>query len=199
MVVDSSAVTMSSVVEEEETFPAHKSSIALAETGLRGLSRAALSSQPSTIPSSSGSTISSSGALGTFPSASEIGKRNILGPDERLGNGSMMQSVVSPVSNRIILPQAAKANDGLGSAETGNVSEGGVMGGRVFSPSGVPGIQWRPGSSFQNQNEAVCATLTLSHTHTPLFYFIEESEKLSAVVRIVPLMVHYQELWSFTS
>ncbi|XP_022860618.1 CCR4-NOT transcription complex subunit 3 isoform X5 [Olea europaea var. sylvestris] len=154
VVVDSSAVTMSSVVEEEETFPAHKSSIALAETGLRGLSRAALSSQPSTIPSSSGSTISSSGALGTFPSASEIGKRNILGPDERLGNGSMMQSVVSPVSNRIILPQAAKANDGLGSAETGNVSEGGVMGGRVFSPSGVPGIQWRPGSSFQNQNEA---------------------------------------------
>ncbi|KAL2511427.1 transcription regulator NOT2/NOT3/NOT5 family protein [Abeliophyllum distichum] len=153
--VDSSTVTISSVAEEEETFPSRKSSIALAETVLRGVSRVALTSQPSsTIPLSSGSTISSSGALGSLPSASEMGKRNILGPDERLGNGGMMQSLVSPVGNRIVLPQAAKGNDGLGSADTGNVSEGGVMGGRVFSPSGVPSIQWRPGSSFQNQNEA---------------------------------------------
>ncbi|XP_022864954.1 general negative regulator of transcription subunit 3-like isoform X2 [Olea europaea var. sylvestris] len=83
-----------------------------------------------------------------------MGKRNILGPDDRLGNGSMMQSLVSPVGNRMVLPQAAKANDGLGSADTGNASEGGVMGGRVFSPSGVAGMQWRPGSSFQNPNEA---------------------------------------------
>ncbi|KAL2511428.1 transcription regulator NOT2/NOT3/NOT5 family protein [Abeliophyllum distichum] len=153
--VDSSTVTISSVAEEEETFPSRKSSIALAETVLRGVSRGALTSQPSsTIPLSSGSTISSSGALGSLPSASEMGKRNILGPDERLGNGGMMQSLVSPVGNRIVLPQAAKGNDGLGSADTGNVSEGGVMSGRVFSPSGVPSIQWRPGSSFQNQNEA---------------------------------------------
>ncbi|KAL2552995.1 transcription regulator NOT2/NOT3/NOT5 family protein [Forsythia ovata] len=153
--VDSSSVTISSVAEEEETFPGRKSSIALAETGFRGVSRGALTSQPSsTIPLSSGSTISSSGALGALPSASEMGKRNILGTDERLGNGGMMQSLVSPVGSRIALPQAAKGNDGLGSADTGNVSEGGVMGGRVFSPSGVPSIQWRPGSSFQNQNEA---------------------------------------------
>ncbi|KAL2536499.1 transcription regulator NOT2/NOT3/NOT5 family protein [Forsythia ovata] len=153
--VDSSSVTISSVAEEEETFPGRKSSIALAETGFRGVSRGALTSQPSsTIPLSSGSTISSSGALGALPSASEMGKRNILGTDERLGNGGMMQSLVSPVGSRIVLPQAAKGNDGLGSADTGNVSEGGVMGGRVFSPSGVPSIQWRPGSSFQNQNEA---------------------------------------------
>ncbi|XP_024971259.1 CCR4-NOT transcription complex subunit 3-like isoform X5 [Cynara cardunculus var. scolymus] len=39
------------------------------------------------------------------------------------------------------------------SGDNGNASEAGGMTARVFSPSGVPGIQWRPGSSFQNQHE----------------------------------------------
>lgn len=60
---------------------------------------------------------------------------------------------VSPLSNRMMVPQAAKAND---MTDSGNVGETAGMSGRVFSPSVVPGMQWRPGSSFQNQNEAVC-------------------------------------------
>ena len=37
-------------------------------------------------------------------------KRNIEGPDERLRGSSGVQPLVSPLSNRMILPQAAKAN-----------------------------------------------------------------------------------------
>ncbi|KAM7524654.1 hypothetical protein LguiA_014556 [Lonicera macranthoides] len=154
----SSPISISNSVKEEEipSFPGRKSSPALAETGLRGIGRGALTNQLSTsVPLSSGSTIPSNGALGAVPSASEVAKRNILGADERLGSSGVVQPpLVSPLSNRMILSQAVKGNDGISSADSGNVGDGAAMGGRVFSPSAVPGIQWRPGSSFQNQNEA---------------------------------------------
>lgn len=78
-------------------------------------------------------------------------KRNIEGPDERLRGSSGVQPLVSPLSNRMILPQAAKANDGTGPADGGNIGEGAVMAGRVFSPSAVPGIQWMSGSPFRTK------------------------------------------------
>uniref|UniRef100_A0A5B6ZL60 Putative CCR4-NOT transcription complex subunit 3 isoform X1 n=1 Tax=Davidia involucrata TaxID=16924 RepID=A0A5B6ZL60_DAVIN len=155
--VSSSPINISSSAKEEEiaNFPGRKSSPALAETGLRGIARGGLSNQLSTsIPLNSGSTVPSNGALGAVPSASEMAKRNILGADERLGSSGMVQPLVSPLSNRMILPQAAKSNDGISSDESGNAGETAVMAGRVFSASVVPGTQWRPGSSFQNQNEA---------------------------------------------
>lgn len=155
----SAPINISNSVKEEEipSFPSRKSSPALAETGLRGIGRGALTNQLSTsVPLSSGSTIPSNGALGAVPSASEVAKRNTLGADERLGSSGVVQPpLVSPLSNRMILSQAAKGNEGISSADSGNVGEGAAMVGRVFSPSAVPGIQWRPGSSFQNQNEAV--------------------------------------------
>jgi hypothetical protein len=67
-----------------------------------------------------------------------------------------VQPLVSPLSNRMILPQAAKANDGTGAIDSSNVGEPPAIAGRVFSPPMVPGMQWRPGSAFQNQNEPVC-------------------------------------------
>ncbi|KAI3446365.1 hypothetical protein Pfo_003030 [Paulownia fortunei] len=152
-----SPVAVSSATKEEEitNFPGRKSSPALAETGLRAIGRGGLPSQPtSNILPSSGNTLSSNGTLGTMPLASEMGKRNILGSDDRSGSSSMAQSLVSPISNRVILPQAVKVSDGLGSADTGNVSDSAIMGSRVFTSPVVPGMQWRPGSSFQNQNEA---------------------------------------------
>lgn len=156
--VPSSPINISNSAKEEEmpNFPVRKSSPALAETGLRGIGRGGLTNPLSTsVPLSSGGTIPSNGALGAAVHSSiEYGKRNLLGADERLGSSGMVQPLVSPLSNRMILSQAAKANDGIGSADSGNVGEAAAMAGRVFSPSAVPGIQWRPGSSFQNQNEA---------------------------------------------
>ncbi|KAL7194154.1 hypothetical protein ACSBR1_034546 [Camellia fascicularis] len=152
----SSSLNLSISAKEEESasFPGRKSSPALAETGLRGIARGGLTTLPPTsVTHSSGSAIPSNGALGAVPSASEMTKRNILGTDERLGSSGMVQPLVSPLSNRMIMPQAAKANDGAGSADGGNIGEAAVMAGRVFSPSVVSGIQWRPGSSFQNQSE----------------------------------------------
>ncbi|XP_034693421.1 CCR4-NOT transcription complex subunit 3 isoform X2 [Vitis riparia] len=154
----SSPVNVSSSAKEEEiaSFPGRRSSPALVETGLvRGIGRGVPSSQPSTsVPLSSGITIPSNGGLGAVPSASDMSKRSTLGADERLGGGGMVQPLVSPLSNRMILPQTAKTNDGTGLADSSSVGEAAVIAGRVFSPSVVPGMQWRPGSSFQNQNES---------------------------------------------
>lgn len=157
----SSPVAVPSGTKEEEmtTFPGRKSSPALAETGLRAIGRGGLPSQPiSNILPSAGSTISNNGALGTIPLSSEMGKRNILGSDDRSVSSGMAQALVSPLSNRTVLPQVSKTTDGLGSTDTGNVSDAAVVGNRVFNPP-VPGMQWRPGNSFQNQNEPVCCVL----------------------------------------
>ncbi|XP_071909488.1 uncharacterized protein [Coffea arabica] len=154
--VPSSPVSVPYSVKEEDitSFPGRKPSPALAEVGLRGVGRGGLSNQPSSsVPISSGSTISSNGALGSVTSGSEMAKRNMLGAEERLGSSSMVQSLVSPLGNRMILPQAGKTGDGIGSADAGSVGEAASMAGRVLSSSVVHGIQWRPGSSFQNQNE----------------------------------------------
>lgn len=145
-------LTVSIKEDEMANFPGRRSSPSLSGIGRGGLS----SQSSSSIPLSPGNIVPGSSALGTVPSASDITKRNILGADERLGNSSMGQPLVSPLSNRMILPQAAKSNDGTGSVDSGNVGEAAAMAGRVFSPSIVSGMQWRPGSSFQNQTEAVC-------------------------------------------
>ncbi|XP_022745693.1 general negative regulator of transcription subunit 3-like isoform X2 [Durio zibethinus] len=152
----SSPVNLPDATKEEDitSFPGRRPSPSLADTGVRGIGRVGLSSQPSSsIPLVSGSVASSSGALGVVPSVSDMTKINILGPDERLGNSSMGQSLVSPLSNRMILSQAAKANDGIASVDSSNPNESAGLPGRAFSPSMVSGVQWRPGSSFHNQNE----------------------------------------------
>lgn len=153
----SSPITLGNSMKEEEVagFPGRISSPSLADAGLaRGISRGGLSNQPSSsIPLSPG-VVPSNGALGSVPLASDIAKRNILGTDDRLGSGGMVQPLASS-SNRMILPQAGKAGDGTGAVDSSSSGEAATMGGRVFSPL-VTGIQWRPGSSFQNQNELVC-------------------------------------------
>ncbi|WVZ06647.1 hypothetical protein V8G54_019993 [Vigna mungo] len=109
--------------------------------------------------------VPSNGALGSVPSASEIAKRNMLAADDRLGSSAMVQPLVSPLSNRLILPQAAKANDGTVSVDSGAVNDAAAaVSGRVFSPSVVPGMQWRPGSPFQNQSDATVAILRVKNS-----------------------------------
>jgi CCR4-NOT transcription complex subunit 3 len=53
------------------------------------------------------------------------------------------------------LPHASKASDGTGAVDSSNAGDAATLSGRVFSPL-VTGMQWRPGSSFQSQNEPVC-------------------------------------------
>ncbi|XP_039021825.1 general negative regulator of transcription subunit 3-like isoform X2 [Hibiscus syriacus] len=151
-----SPVNLSSSTKEEDitNFPGRRPSPSLADTGVRGISRGGLSGQlSSSTPLVSGSVASGNVGLGVVPSASDMSKRNILGVYERLGNSSMGQSLASPISNRMLLPQAAKAKDGSSSTDSGNPIEFAGLSSRAFSPSMVSGIQQRPGSSFQNQNE----------------------------------------------
>ncbi|XP_012092685.1 CCR4-NOT transcription complex subunit 3 isoform X3 [Jatropha curcas] len=154
--IPSSPATLANSAKEEEVagFPVRRPSPALSDTGLtRGIGRGSLSSQPSpSIPISSAA-VPSNGTLGAVPSVSDIAKRNILSTDDRLGSSAMVQPLTSPLSNRMILPQTGKSNDGTSIVDSSNVGEAAGIGGRVFSPSLVPSMQWRPGSSFQNQNE----------------------------------------------
>lgn len=154
------SVNQSNSIKEEEinSFPGRRPSPSLSDAALvRGISRNSLSNQATpSIPLGSGSMVSSNGAIGSAPSASEITKRNLLGTDDRLGSSGMVQPpLVSPLSNRMTLPQASKGADGTGSVDSINVNEAAAVPGRVFSPTVVPSMQWRPGGPFQNQNEMV--------------------------------------------
>ncbi|CAN4096899.1 unnamed protein product [Withania somnifera] len=152
-----SPTSMSNAIKEDDltSFPGRKPSPALSDTALRGVTRGALSNQPvASIALGSSGSVTGNGGLGAIPSASEVTKRNILVSEERLGSSSIGQPLVSPLANRMMMSQAAKATDGIGVADGANLGDATVMTGRVFSPSVGPGMQWRPGSSFQNQNEA---------------------------------------------
>ncbi|XP_027924929.1 CCR4-NOT transcription complex subunit 3-like isoform X1 [Vigna unguiculata] len=156
-VVNASFVSQSSPVKEDEinSFPVRRPSPSLSDVALvRNISRNSLSSQTTNnIPVVSGNTVSSNGPLGSVSSTSEITKRNILVADDRLGSNGMVPPLVSPLSNRMIIPQVARGTDGTSSVDSSNANEGATLSGRVFSPSAIPGMQWRPGSPFQNQND----------------------------------------------
>lgn len=158
-VVNASFVSQSSPVKEDEinSFPVRRPSPSLSDVALvRNISRNSLSSQTTNnIPVVSGNTVSSNGPLGSVSSTSEITKRNILVADDRLGSNGMVPPLVSPLSNRMIIPQVARGTDGTSSVDSSNANEGATLSGRVFSPSAIPGMQWRPGSPFQNQNDVV--------------------------------------------
>ncbi|KAK7380649.1 hypothetical protein VNO78_33164 [Psophocarpus tetragonolobus] len=153
----SSFVNQSSTMKEEEinSFPGRRPSPSLSDVALvRNMSRNSLSNQATNnIPLVSGNMVSSNGSLGSVPSVSEITKRNILVADDKLGSNGMVQPLVSPLSNRMIMSQVARANDGTSSVDSSNVNEAATVSGRVFSPSSASGMQWRPGSPFQNQND----------------------------------------------
>uniref|UniRef100_A0A9I9E0S4 General negative regulator of transcription subunit 3 n=1 Tax=Cucumis melo TaxID=3656 RepID=A0A9I9E0S4_CUCME len=155
---NSSPVNMPTSAKDEEiaSFPGRKLSPSFSDSGLvrGGMGRGVIANQPpSTSSHTSGIVVPSNITLGNVSSASEVTKRNIMGGEERTGNSGMVQSMVSPLSNRLALPTAAKVSDGTTTVDPSNVSDAAAIGGRVFSPSVVPSMQWRPGSSFQNPNE----------------------------------------------
>ncbi|KAM7250158.1 hypothetical protein ACFE04_022041 [Oxalis oulophora] len=137
-----SSSTLPNPVKEEEiaSFPARKPSPSPSPV------RSGLSIQPP-------STLGSNSVVPNIgvSSPSELAKRNILGgADERLGSSGLVQPLVSPLSNRVILP---KAGDGTGSIDSTSIGDATGLAGRAFNNPLVPGMQWRPGSSLQNQNE----------------------------------------------
>jgi len=155
--------SVNSVKEADtNTFPGRRPSPATPEIGVgRGVSRGISNQVTATASMSSASGISSNETLGPIPAVSDTTKKNILSVDERIGSGSLTPPLVSPLSNRMLLQQVSKSNDGPSSNDANGVGESLVIGGRVFSPSVATGVQWRPPSSvaFQNQNETVCSLL----------------------------------------
>ncbi|KAJ9554842.1 hypothetical protein OSB04_009456 [Centaurea solstitialis] len=148
--VSSSPLSSAPKEEELSNLPGRKPSPVLAEAGSRTLVRGGVTTNQSSIST----TVSTNGSLGVVaPSVSEASRRALLGGDERLGSSGMVQPLVSSLSSRMILSQGAKVSDGVGPGDGGNNGEAGGVTGRVFPPSGVPGIQWRPGNPFQNQHE----------------------------------------------
>ncbi|KAJ0966377.1 hypothetical protein J5N97_027515 [Dioscorea zingiberensis] len=155
-----SSVTHASSGKEEDNinFPGRKPSPAIPEAGLpRGIGRG-VSNQPSinaTVNLGSVGAISSAGSVGLVPPTSDVAKRNILSVDDRIASGGLSQSLGSPLNNRMILQQVPKTSDGTASNDSNNVSEGAVLGGRVFTSSVLTGVQWRPqtANSFPGQNE----------------------------------------------
>ncbi|XP_035823621.1 general negative regulator of transcription subunit 3 isoform X24 [Zea mays] len=79
-------------------------------------------------------------ALGTAPIT--------IGPVS--GNGSL----VMPLGSKVQPQQVPRTNDAIGS-DSANTNENPILGGRVFSPPVVSGVQWRPqaAAAFQNQIE----------------------------------------------
>ncbi|KAJ6795055.1 general negative regulator of transcription subunit 3-like isoform X1 [Iris pallida] len=155
--VTSTVVNSSISVKEDDnsTYPVRRSSPAIPEIGLgRGISRGISNPVPFSGPMNLSSVggISSNGALGSVPAISDMAKRNALSADERIGSGVVTPPLVSPLSNRMLLQQVAKSNDGTSSNDFNNVGDG-----AVFSPSGPAGVQWRPPSTaaFQNQTDTM--------------------------------------------
>ncbi|CAN6298400.1 unnamed protein product [Urochloa humidicola] len=67
------------------------------------------------------------------------------------GNGSQL---VSPLGNKVQPQQLPRTNDAI-SSDSASTNENPILGGRVFSPPVVSGVQWRPqtAAAFPNQSE----------------------------------------------
>ncbi|KAL9675651.1 hypothetical protein QQ045_003854 [Rhodiola kirilowii] len=151
-VVSLPSMNLSSSFKEEEVFLARRPAPAFSDVGLvKGVGRGGLSNQPvNNVPFSSGIVVPSNGAL--IGKSSDATKR-VVGADDRTVSSGLVQSLVSPSSSKIMIPPALKANVGTVSSDAIGASEAAALSGRSFSPSGVPGMQWRPGNSFPNQTE----------------------------------------------
>ncbi|KAF3781500.1 CCR4-NOT transcription complex subunit 3 [Nymphaea thermarum] len=156
-----SPASLSTPAKEDDggSFPGRRPSPSLTDVGLgRGVGRGPVAGVTTgqtsvTVPLTSGSVMPGSGTLGAVPAVSDLTKRSLLVTDERIGGG-VTPPMVSPLATRVLLQQTSKTVDGSASTELSS-SESGTVGGRVFNPAAVAGVQWRPHSatSFQSQNE----------------------------------------------
>ncbi|CAN6282066.1 unnamed protein product [Urochloa humidicola] len=64
------------------------------------------------------------------------------------------ESLISPLGNKVQPQQLPRTNDAI-SSDSASTNENPILGGRVFSPPVVSGVQWRPqaAAAFPNQSE----------------------------------------------
>ncbi|KAG9148322.1 hypothetical protein Leryth_012262, partial [Lithospermum erythrorhizon] len=157
--INSTLIGMSNSVNEEENASSSfvKSTQIPSDISLKGSGRGGLPSQPAlSIQLGSGSSSSTNDALGSIMPASDATKRNILGAEDRVGSNGMVQPLDSPLANKVMSPQDSRDVDGISSVDVDNSTDPRAVSNQGSSASAIPGVQWRPGSSFQNQGELVC-------------------------------------------
>lgn len=153
--VTSAPANSSSTLKDDDnmSFPSRRSSPAVTEIGLgrgitRGLTSQGLGSAPISIGPVSGN--------GSVSALTDLSKRNMLNTDERINSGGISQQLISPLGNKAQPQQVLRTTDTI-SSDSSNTNESTVLGGRIFSPPVVSGVQWRPQNTagLQNQSEAV--------------------------------------------
>ncbi|KAF0923738.1 hypothetical protein E2562_006706 [Oryza meyeriana var. granulata] len=152
--VTSTPANSSSALKDDDnmSFPPRRSSPAVTEIGLgrgiaRGLTSQALGSAPISIGPVPGN--------GSVSALTDLSKRNMLNTDERINSGGLSQQLISPLGNKAQPQQVLRPADTI-SSDSSNTNESTVLGGRIFSPPVVSGVQWRPQNTagLQNQSEA---------------------------------------------
>jgi CCR4-NOT transcription complex subunit 3 len=139
-------------------FPPRRPSPAITEISLgRGITRGLTGQVLGAAPISAGQ-VPGNGSISALPAINDLSKRNILNTDERLNSGGLSQQLASPLGNKVQPQPVLRTNDAI-SSDSNNTSESTILGGRVFSPPVVSGVQWRPQApaGFQNQSESVRA------------------------------------------
>lgn len=150
---------LSSTLKDDESmnFPPRRPSPAITEIGIgRGITRGITSQTLGTAPISIGP-VPGNGSVSALPALNDLSKRNLLNTDERINSGGLSQQLVSPLGTKVQPQQVPRAND-ANSSDSVSTNENPILGGRVFSPPVVSGVQWRPqtATAFQNQSETVC-------------------------------------------
>uniref|UniRef100_A0ACD6A7E9 Uncharacterized protein n=1 Tax=Avena sativa TaxID=4498 RepID=A0ACD6A7E9_AVESA len=147
---------LSSALKDDDSmnFPPRRPSPAITEIGLgrgitRGLTGQALGAAPI-----SAAPVPGNGSINALPAINDLSKRNILNTDERVNSVGLSQQLVSPLGNKVQPQPVLRTSDAI-SSDSNNTSESAILGGRVFSPPVVSGVQWRPQApaGFQNQSE----------------------------------------------
>lgn len=154
--VPSTPSNSSSALKDDDSmnFPPRRPSPAITEISLgrgitRGLTGQALGAAPI-----SAAPVPGNGPISAHPAINDMSKRNILNTDERVNSGGLSQQLASPLGNKVQPQPVLRTNDAI-SSDSNNTSESTILGGRVFSPPVVSGVQWRPQApaGFQNQSE----------------------------------------------
>ncbi|XP_035823610.1 general negative regulator of transcription subunit 3 isoform X6 [Zea mays] len=155
LAVTSIPANLSTTLKDDESMsvPPRRPSPAT-EIGIgRGITRGTTSQALGTAPITIGP-VSGNGSVSALPAINDLSKINILNTDEKINSDGLSQQLVMPLGSKVQPQQVPRTNDAIGS-DSANTNENPILGGRVFSPPVVSGVQWRPqaAAAFQNQIE----------------------------------------------
>jgi hypothetical protein len=83
-----------------------------------------------------------------------LGTEGVLNTDEKINSSGLSRQLVTSLASKVQPQQVPRTNDAI-SSDSANPNENPILGGRVFSPPVVSGVQWRPqaAATFQNQRK----------------------------------------------